>query len=69
MDEANVHVFNIVNPGIEGTVDPFRYALTGTKNVTISVVCVTVNMDSGVVTRRVLKKALLPWVEYVPRGD
>lgn len=32
-----VHVFNIANPGLEGTVDPFRYALAGTKNSTIRV--------------------------------
>ncbi len=58
-----VHVFNIVSPGIEGTVDPFRYALTGTKNSTVRVVLATVNLVSG--WWRVL---LLHVLIVVPRG-
>lgn len=68
MDEAPVHVYHLPNPGIDGTVDPFRYALTGTRNSRVHVMLATVDMRTGRVARRELSKALLPWVEYVPRG-
>jgi dipeptidyl-peptidase-4 len=67
MDESPVHTYHLPNPGFVGSVDATRYALTGTANSRLRVVLATVSAQ-GVVTRRVLNKALLPWVEYVPRG-
>ena len=68
MDESDVHIFHIPNPGLEGTTDPFRYPLTGTKNSTIKVKLGIVDFASGTVVRKTLNECLPDWTEYVPRG-
>jgi dipeptidyl-peptidase 8 len=69
MDESQVHVYNIANlDKLDGSVDPTRYALTGTANATIKAKLVAFDAAKNVVASRVeLHGALPPWTEYVPR--
>ena len=64
-DETDVGVFNIVNPGIDGSVDAQRYARTGTTNSTISVHLATVSLSDGTIAR---KEIDFDFGEYIPRG-
>jgi hypothetical protein len=67
MDESEVAVYNIANlDDLKGSVDPFRYALTGTKNATIKVRLATVKAgaDGDTVDSLVtLEDVLPPWTE------
>ena len=66
-DESAVHVFNIANlSDVMGSVDPFRYPLTGTRNSTIKVKLAQVK--AGVSTVIELEGMLPDWAEYVPRS-
>ncbi len=69
MDESAVHIFNIANLGdLAGTVDPFRYALTGTANSKVSLKLASFDAAADRVTSLVtLGGVLPPWTEYVPR--
>jgi dipeptidyl-peptidase 9 len=67
-DSSKVQVHSIPNPGIDGTVDAFRYPKVGSRNASISVKLATVDLKSKQVTTTVLKDALCDWAEYVGRA-
>lgn len=71
MDESQVAVYNIANLGdLAGSIDPFRFALTGTKNATIKLKLAKVKAAAGgdiVESVISFEQALPDWTEYVSR--